>query len=133
MKKAILIILTVIVLASCSSDDTVNYRFKFLPITEAMTPDSFTFNSIDTIRVKYNLPDNCHSFRGVHYQYRDTTRIVAINAIEFTDRNCDQVITEKELKIPVHVRQEEDYVFKFWKGKDTEGNNIFEEIVVPVN
>jgi hypothetical protein len=33
----------------------------------------------------------------------------------------------------VRASQEEDYIFKFWKGKDTNGENIFEEVIVPVN
>ena len=131
MKKLTLIIFTII-LASCSVDDP-NYQFKLLTIKEATVPQSFKFGEVDTVKVVYDLPNSCHEFHSVYYQYQDTTRIIAIRALEILDENCAQATIEKELKIPVRISQKEDYLFKFWKGKDNNGEDIFEEKAVPVN
>jgi len=60
-------------------------------------------------------------------------RVVAINVIEDVDKTCNEATIEKEIKLPIHVLQDKDYIFKFYKGKDTEGNLIFDEITVPVD
>ncbi|WP_299119464.1 hypothetical protein [uncultured Tenacibaculum sp.] len=131
MRKLILIIFT-IVLASCSVDDT-NYQIKLLTIKESTVPPSFKFGEVDTVKVVYDLPNSCHGFHSLYYQYQDTTRIIAIRALEILDKNCTQATIERELKIPVRISQKEDYLFKFWKGKDNDGKDIFEEKAVPVN
>jgi len=102
-------------------------------VKEAKTPDFFEFGSIDTISVKYELPNNCYQFWSIYYEYDTNKRIVAINAIHDLESICTQATIEQEIKIPIQVLQEENYIFKFYKGKDANGENIFEEIEVPVN
>jgi hypothetical protein len=117
---------------SCSeSEPTV--EFKILAIREAKTPAFFEYRTLDTIVVKYDLPNGCHRFWSVYYEYDKNTRIVAINALNDLESICTQATIEKEIKIPIQVLQKENYIFRFYKGKDSNGVNIFEEIEVPVN
>ncbi|KGL62544.1 hypothetical protein [Polaribacter sp. Hel1_85] len=135
MKKITLLLFGLLVFYSCLNNDidTPNYRFEYLPIDSAITPASFTLGEIDTIKVKYTLPNGCYSFDQIYYQTRDTTRIVAITAFVQLDEDCTEAIIQEETKFTVKASQEEDYVFKFFKGKDSNGENIFEEVIVPVN
>lgn len=131
MKKFALIILSLFVL-SCSEEAPL-FEFSTLPIDEAKTPVSFTYKTSDTIVLKYTLPNACFSFNNVYYEYDRNSRIVGINVIKDLEKTCNQATVEKEIKLPIHVLQEEDYIFKFYKGKDANGELIFEEITVPVN
>ena len=131
MKKFALIILSLFVL-SCSEEAPL-LEFSTLPIDEAKTPVSFTYKTSDTIVLKYTLPNACFSFNNVYYEYDRNSRIVGINVIKDLEKTCNQATIEKEIKLPIHVLQEEDYIFKFYKGKDANGELIFEEITVPVN
>lgn len=131
MKKFALIILSLFVL-SCSEEAPL-FEFSTLPIDEAKTPVSFTYKTSDTIVLKYTLPNACFSFNNVYYEYDRNSRIVGINVIKDLEKTCNQATIEKEIKLPIHVLQEEDYIFKFYKGKDANGDIIFEEITVPVN
>ncbi|WP_299156326.1 hypothetical protein [uncultured Tenacibaculum sp.] len=131
MKKLALIILTLII-TSCSVD-TPDYQYKLLEIKDFTVPQSFNYGEVATIKVTYELPSSCYEFHSLYYQYKETTRIVAIRSLEILGKNCPQVVIEKELEIPITVSQKEDYLFKFWKGKDNNGEDIFEEKVVPVN
>lgn len=135
MKKVTLLLFGLLVFSAClnTDNDELNYTFEYLPIDEAITPASFTYGEIDTITVKYSLPNGCYHFNQIYYEPKDTTRIVAISAFVELDTNCTEAIIQEEKKIPVKASQEEDYVFKFYKGKDSNGENIFEEVVVPVN
>lgn len=135
MKKIALLLFGLLVFYSClnTDNDDLNYNYEYLPIDEAIVPASFTFGEIDTIKVKYSLPNSCYYFNQIYYEPKDTTRIVAITALVELNENCTEGIIIEEKKIPIKASQEEDYVFKFYKGKDSNGENIFDEVVVPVN
>ncbi len=119
---------------SCSiDDDSNNFKLETLPIKEAIVPAEFTFRSMHDITVTYELPSGCHSFYDLFYQYEGTSRRVAINSLVNEGVACTDDIREIEYTFKVNVVQREDYTFKFWKGVDSEGENIFEEVIVPVN
>lgn len=132
MKKILVLPLFIFLFISCD-DYTPIYELKILPINEAKTPVSFTYRTSDTITLKYTLPNACYTFRNLYYESERNSRVVAIYALKDSEITCTQATIEKELKIPIHVLQEEDYLFKFYKGKDADGKSIFEEITVPVN
>lgn len=134
MKKIIYIcVLLCSILASCSIGDEATSKLKLLPIDEAITPQSFTYGVTDSVSIKYSLPNGCHYYHSLYYQYQDTTRIVAVRAVELLDQNCTEAITQIERKFAVKPTQRKDYVFKFWKGVDANGEDLFEEKIVPVN
>lgn len=133
MKKVFLFITIIIALTSCSlEDDGQNFEIETLPIKTAELPDNFQFGNSYDVTIAYDLPDACHSFYDLFYKYEGTARVVAINSIISNQTTCTPSIIEKEHTFKVIVNQREDYTFKLWKGTDNNGNNIFEEIKVPV-
>jgi len=134
MKKIILLFAGLFLFYAClNNEDQINFGYEILPIDEYTTPIAFTFGEKDTVKVKYTLKNSCYNFDNIYYEYQDTARIVAVRAIVNLDENCTDVSTQREFDIVVTATQREDYVFKFFKGLDANGNNIFEEAVVPVN
>lgn len=134
MKRLFVTLVLVLSIISCSTDDSSNnFKIETLPIKSAVVPDSFTFGDRHTIMVKYELPSSCHAFYDLYYQYEGSSRIVAINSIVNESNVCTDDVREIEYQFLVSVVQEQDYTFKFWKGVDGNGENIFEEIIVPVN
>lgn len=134
MKKFSILLLSLFIFYSClNNDDDSNFTYEYLPIDEAITPASFTFGEVDTIKVKYSLPNGCYSFNDLYYEYQDTARVVAVIALVALDEACTQAVIQQEYRFPVTASQQEDYLFKFWKGRDSQGNNMYEEVVVPVN
>jgi ABC-type uncharacterized transport system auxiliary subunit len=133
LKKITILCFVIVVLSSCSNDNEPSYTYEFLTIDEAIVPASFKFGERDTIAIKYTLNNGCYSFDNLYYEYQDTARIVAVRALLSLEDVCTENIRQEEYKFVVNVTQKEDYLFKFWKGKDSNGESIFEEIVVPVN
>lgn len=134
MKKIIILFLGAFIFTSClNNENKTNFDFELLPIDEYTTPASFTFGEKDTIKLKYTFTNGCYSFDDVYYEYQDTTRIVAVRALVELDKACTEAIIQYEYNLIVQASQSEDYVFKFWKGKDSNGENIFDEVIVPVN
>jgi hypothetical protein len=134
MKRFFVSLILILTIISCSTDDNANdFKIETLPIKSAVVPEAFTFGSNHVITIKYDLPSSCHAFYDLYYQYEGTSRIVAVNSIVNENNACTDALIEIEYQFLVSVVQKEDYTFKFWKGVDDNGENIFEEIIVPVN
>lgn len=58
---------------------------------------------------------------------------MAGTAIVNLDGACTQETRQEEYVFTVEASQREDYVFKFWKGKNDEDEDVYEEVVIPVN
>jgi len=133
IKNILTLALILLTVSSCSlEDENSNLSIETLPIKEAMVPQEFEYGAIYTLKVVYDLPSGCHSFYDLYYQYESTARIIAINSVVNTNLACTEALIEREFEFEVSVTQQEDYIFKFWKGTDSTGNDIFEEIIVPV-
>jgi len=137
MKRVVLNLVLVFLFVSCSLDDgdnnANNLNLETLSIKEAVVPTEFTFGGTHNIKVIYDLPSGCHSFYDLFYRHEGTSRTVAVNALVDESLPCTESLVEAEHTFQVNIVQREDYVFKFWKGTDENGENIFEEITVPVN
>lgn len=134
IKKILVTFLITITLVSCSlgDDNDTNLVLKSLPIKEAVVPAEFEFGMSYTIKIEYDLPDGCHTFYDLYYKQEGSSRVVAITAIVDQQANCTEAIIPKEHEFVVKVAQEEDYTFRFWKGEDNNGDDIFEDVIVPV-
>lgn len=133
VKKILMSLMMFFMLFSCSiNDDSSNLSLETLPIKEAVVPEEFVFGQSYTLKVIYDLPDGCHSFYNLFYQYDGPVRIVAINSLVDNASACTLALIEKEHTFVVKAIQQEDYIFKFWKGIDDNGDDIFEEVIVPV-
>ncbi len=135
VRKFLIATIVTITLFSCSVDDgNSNFSIKTLPIKTAEVPSEFIFGQTYTLKVVYDIPTSCHSFYGLFYRHEGFSRVVAINSLVNNNlTSCDENPIEREYTFEVRALQNEDYTFKFWKGKDNSGNDIFEEVVVPVN
>lgn len=133
MKKIVLLLIGILVLSSCLNNDEPNYKYEFLKVDSAETPDSFTFGEKDTIKIKYTLLNDCYSFNHLYYQPEDTTRVVAVTALVTLDGACAEIAKQEEYSFVVEANQKEDYIFKFFKGKDADDVSIFDEVIIPVN
>ncbi|PID68873.1 MAG: hypothetical protein CSA39_02635 [Flavobacteriales bacterium] len=133
MKRVITVVLLTLTLVSCSLDsDNDNIVVVVLPVKSYEVPEFFNYGETHALKVTYDLPDGCHSFYRLYYQQQDTARVVAIEALKNLDATCTEQIIEKEHEFNVSVSQREDYLFKFWKGKDSNNEDIFEEVTIPV-
>lgn len=139
MRKILCYITTVtlsLLLGSCSLDnDDANFEFSYLKILDVEIPETFDFNAIYKIKVTYLRPDECDYFHAFDViKVDETTREVVIIGSTLTDQvECPTVNQEIETSFDFQVLYTGTYLFKFWTGEDTNGNQQFLEIEVPVN
>lgn len=134
MKKLSIITFIALILSSCldNSNDFPVFHYEVLPIEEATIPTSFEWNETYDITITFQLPNGCHSFHSLYYKHDDSNRIVAAYSLVADDIACTEALITEEHTFQVKATQEEDYVFKIWKGLDENDEDIFDEITVPV-
>ena len=132
MKKIFFVLYAVVILVSCSSDDGSDFHYELLPINEAEVPDVFEFGNIYTVKVKYNIPDNCYIESDVLYEYDEDARNIAVMSLVIEDDDCQPVAEEQELSFEIQALQETPYILRFWQGEDEEGDPKYLVVEVPV-
>jgi len=134
MKKIILFTLFLLTLASCSiDDDQPSYDYVVIPIESYTLPQTFKLGETYEIKLKYKKPSDCHYFQGIYYDKELNIRTIAIQMEVNTYQVCTQPIPELlEVSFNFYVTNTGSYIFKFYKGVDASGADVFEEVEVSV-
>jgi hypothetical protein len=135
MKKIALFILLVTSLTGCTLDNgnQDSYSYEVLPVDSYTLPEKFTLGSTYEIKLKYSKPTECHFFQGIYYSKDLNQRTIAIQTAVKNNQVCSQQIpTQSEASFNFYVTNTGSYIFKFYKGKDASGKELFEEVEVPV-
>lgn len=132
--------------AACSSDsdalssDTANdvvgetSILANVPITNLTVPNNFVLGETYTLDFSYILPSACYYYESLDYSVVNSTEIIlAVEVYVDLVSNCDQVETEGENSFVITIQEVQDYTFKLWKGTNSDGDDVFEEIIVPVS
>lgn len=134
MKRLLFISIFTLLLTSCLKDDDVNanYHFETLPVDSIQLPDTLNLNEVYDITINYDLPDSSHSFYQLYFEHNEKERIVAVISYVNEDVSATGPVLNKEYTFKLTAAQEEEYIFKLWKGKDENDEDIFDTITVPV-
>lgn len=133
MKKLVLFISILLFFNSCEPEGN-NYYVEVLPVESVDIPNEFELGETYQITMRYFRPTNCHSAYGIYYERELNTRTCAVQNLVEERGNCapvQNVLVEETFNF--HVTSTGNYIFKFWTGEDSEGNNTFLEFDIPVN
>lgn len=134
MKKIVLFLIVITSFLSCSlDDDGPTYTYSVLPVDSYVVPASFTLGQTYSIKLKYQKPTACHIYQGIYYEKNLNTRTIAIQTALQNNQVCTQEIPPiSEVSFNFMVNNTGSYIFKFYKGEDAGGKDIFEEVEIPV-
>ena len=136
MKNFITLFLAVFLIYGCNDDDDNNYHdyyLEYVSVISADLPDEFIYGRTYRINVTIELPNSCYFYYNQYdYFYEGTSRLIYPIAHVDDGVPCTPNITETTFSIPVQALQLEPYIFKFYQGKDTDEQDIFLTIEVPV-
>lgn len=134
MKKIVLFIVIITSFISCTIDnDNPRYTYDILPVESYTVPASFELGKTYEIKLKYQKPTACHIFQGIYYDKNLNTRTVAIQTVFESDKNCTENLPPvSEVSFNFIVNNTGSYIFKFYKGKDTNGEDIFDNVEISV-
>jgi hypothetical protein len=137
MKKLLVLFLSILVFSSCDLEsDNPSYHLEVLPVVSYEIPGTFVKGETYPIKLWYRLPTTCHGFNGIYYQKdATTTRTIGIHSYVLDRNDCQPLSDELEPIVATFnfmVTSTGSYLFKFYKGKDEEGNPVFESVEIPV-
>ena len=134
MKKIFLLLAIVLAFAGCDlEDEGIKIHSELLPIESVTLPTEFKKDSIYELPFTYINPSTCHVFERFYYEKDSNKRTIAVLTTVIEQDNCKGVtVNPLEKFLSFKPTTESSYVFKIWKGKDTNGNDVFEEIEIPV-
>jgi len=135
MKKHILIVLIVLFVLSCNSDDETNeMSYVVLPIESVQLPNEFVLNEEYDLDFTFVRPTVCHGYHSMLVKSEDETRTLAVQSVIYEHPNCEVLlvnnIASQSFKFKVLYGQ--IYVFRIFKGVDDLGEEVYEVIEVPV-
>lgn len=135
MKKFALFILLITSLTGCSLDNgnQDSYDYHVLPVDSYTLPESFKLGQTYEIKLKYSKPTACHIYQGIYYSKDLNIRTIGIQTAVKKDEVCEQSIpAPTEVSFNFYVTNTGSYIFKFYKGVDTTGKDIFEDVEIPI-
>lgn len=135
MKKFWLFIVVVFSFIGCTlpEDDSPKFHLELLPIENATLPAEFKRDSVYELPFRYIRTSTCHIFEGFYYKKEANVRTIAIQTSVVEQLNCTTPsVNPLEVILEFKPTTENSYVFKLWKGKNDSGEEVFEEIEIPV-
>lgn len=130
MKKIIALICVFILTISCSVEEegTPPIHYVLVPIQNVEIPEAMNVGTSYTIVMEYIIPSTCHGFDGFYYQTEGFTRTVSIQNFVVEKPDCQPLMNQiYSENMSFQPTEPGTYVFKFWKGKDSSGNDVFLE------
>jgi hypothetical protein len=137
MKKLIICLIMATITFSCSltNESTPVDTQELLPIENIDIPEEFELGQTYEIAITYLRPTTCHAFNDIYYLKQGNERTVAVVSTIFSSNGNCEALTDTVLGATFDFEATEpgSYVFKFWKGKDSEGQDTYLTVEVPVN
>ena len=134
MKKLIALICIFVLSISCTQEpDGPRVRLELVPVETVVLPTTFTANTVNEIEVTYSRPSSCHGFEGFYYTKDADTRTIAVLNYVIEEQGCLPLLNQLETQVlRFKPATAGTYLLKFWKGKDANGVNLYEEFSVVV-
>ena len=126
MKKLIVYIFAFFALSCSLNDDSIQDYQELLPIETAQMPQSVTVGVAEDVFLTYLRPTNCHAYNDIYYVKNEHERTVAIVSTYFaSNNNCTALEAETEASFRFNATEAGTYTFKFWQGKNDEGEDEY--------
>ncbi|HEU4497421.1 MAG TPA: hypothetical protein VFR70_10250 [Flavobacterium sp.] len=135
ISASILAVIAVFTLMSCDlgDSDAPAYDFELVAIDSVDMPETVALGTTREIKVYYRRPTACHFYDGFYYEKNLNVRTVALQMRVLAGQTCQPLQEEAATaSFNFYVSNSGSYTFKFYKGKDSSGNNLFLEYQVPV-
>jgi hypothetical protein len=125
MKKLVLLVLMGFTAISCDLGNDDNTEYVLGPVQDVTMASAYKVDSVSEIMVRYKRPNDCHVFQGFYYSASGMTRTVAIEYAKLDYENYQDDPTIYEVPLRFQPRYPGTYIFNFWDGTDTNGQDHF--------
>ncbi|WP_299127076.1 hypothetical protein [uncultured Winogradskyella sp.] len=119
---------------SCSIEDdsSVNFFNEFMAIESVDVPDEFILGEVHQIALTYSIPNDCYTFNSILFDVNGVERTVAVVNTVYTNIDCNEVTEPVTVSFDFEVASSDTHVFKFYQGTDSQGQDQYLFVEVPV-
>lgn len=134
MKRFLPLLLIILFTISCSKDADESLFQELAPTVSVNLPDSLKTGQTYEFDVLFKKASNCHHFSGFDISKNENTILVGVvNSYNSIDNNCPSNLNIQETaKLNFVAEREDFYIFKFWQGKSSVGEDKFLTKEVPI-
>lgn len=135
MKRIISLFAVFFLLNSCTPEPDTQYLFELRSIESVDIPTEFTLGQTYPITVHYTVPTSCYYFSSLYYDKNLNVRTIAVETAVAQTNNCHDLTPAEGAStytFNFYVTSNGSYIFKFYQGKDANGENVFLEYEIPV-
>ena len=140
MKKIFFLIIVAFALNSCNKEeDSSQVRYELLPIDYCRMPYYFQQGETYDLEMFFKKPTSCHFYKGIYFEKQGNTRVVAIQSAVVQTNSCvtydyqnNTSLQPDSVKCKFTATGTETYTFKFWTGKNAQGEDTYYDVEVPV-
>lgn len=135
MKKIALLLLAIITLNACSIDNNdPKAHLEVVGVDSFTVPESFVLGQTYEIKVKYKKPTDCYTFNGFYYDKSANIRTIGLQCTVLDRKDCAPLTDAYAYEVSFNFQATNagSYIFKFYKGVDADGTDIFEQVEIPV-
>lgn len=123
-----------ICMVSCLDDEPVmNVTYQYRPIDSIEIDSIYPARQVTEIKTFFTTTNGCQQFFDYDYTALGNERTVSVVTSEIQDAGCSELIETKSFTLRFSPTTSGTYTFRFWNGKDAEGQDTFiiREVVVP--
>lgn len=142
MKKLFFTLLVLVFFTSCSIEEDEPIRLRgYAPVTSVNLPEYFTLGETYELEVSYERKNVCHTPGGLSVtrggmsgEERRKIYVAGITIYSKADNTCEkgeETLIETGV-FTITIDEEEPFTFYLWIGTDTNGENLYDIVEVPV-
>jgi|SRR5690606_35194905 len=115
-----------ILAVSCLDDEpVVNVSYQYRPIDSIQIDSVYSVFQVTEIKTFYSTSNTCQEFFNYDYTALGNERTVAIIAAEVEEPNCTDITEIESFTLKFRPERPGTYSFRFWNGKDENGQDKF--------
>lgn len=119
---------------SCLDDEPVmNVTYQYRPVDSIQIDSIYPARQITEIKTFFTTTNGCQQFFNYDYTAIGNERTVSIITSEIQESGCTDVTKVESFTLKFSPERSGIYTFRFWNGKDENGQDTFiiREIEIP--
>lgn len=119
---------------SCLDDEPVmNVTYQYRPVDSIQIDSIYPARQVTEIRTFFTTTNGCQQFFDYDYSAIGNERTVSVITSQIQDTGCTEITEAKSFILKFNPENPGLYTFRFWNGKDENGQDTFiiREIQIP--
>jgi len=143
MKKLLFLFIAFCIFSCTGDEPETPARYELIPVETYQVPEALVVGNTYLIQLFYKLPTTCYVYNGIYFENGTNSVTAAIQSLVVEKQSCQPVVypdynpgslpDQPKAVFEYYAAAEGQVHFKFWKGKNEQGQDTYHEITVPIS